>query len=65
MITDPDALEEFETELMKRTPVDYHKNLEILDAMYEEAVKLGVFPLKDPWEGLENCISLARALNSV
>ncbi len=65
MITDPDALEEFEIELARSTPVDYFKNLEIIEAMYQEAVALGVFPLKDPWDGIETCIKLARDLNSV
>lgn len=38
MITDPEALEKFETELIRNTPAKYFKNLEIVEAMYEEAV---------------------------
>ncbi len=65
MITDPEALEEFENELLRNTPVDYVKNLEIVEAMYEEAVALGIFPLADPMDGIETCIKLAKAINSV
>jgi hypothetical protein len=38
--------------------------LRIFEALYEEAKQLGVFPLKDPLEGIEVDIRLARALNA-
>ncbi len=44
---------------------EFEKKFAILDGLYREAVLLGVFPLKDPLEGLEVDIKLARALNSV
>ncbi|MBI4330196.1 MAG: hypothetical protein HY673_02805 [Chloroflexi bacterium] len=65
MITDPETLQQFEDELIRNTPVDYLKNLEIVEAMYEEAVALGVFPLADPMDGIDTDIKLARAINSV
>jgi hypothetical protein len=33
--------------------------------MYKEAVTLGVLPLKDPLEGIEIKIKIAKAINSV
>jgi hypothetical protein len=33
--------------------------------MYDEARRLGVFPLKDPLEGLEVIIKMAKAVNCV
>lgn len=65
MITDKEAFEKFENDLIRNTPVDYLKNLAILEAMYEEAVALGVFPRPDPMEGIETVIELARVINSV
>jgi len=32
--------------------------------MWQEAVQLGALPLKDPMEGIEADIALARVLNS-
>lgn len=50
---------------MLRMPVNYERNLRILEAMYQEAKSLGVFPLKDPLDGIEADLKLARVLNSV
>lgn len=54
----------FEKEQMKNSKPDFFKNLRIFEALYEEAKHLGVFPLKDPLEGIEVDIRLARALNA-
>ena len=45
--------------------VDFFQNLRLLEGMYEEARYLGAFPLRDPWEGLEIRIKLARRSPSV
>lgn len=63
MIKDPKRWEEWETEYLKRGTVDYLRNLELLEAMYQETKALGAFPRKDPLEGLETKIRLAKALN--
>ena len=65
MITNRRELEKFEKELIKNDKADLHKNLAILDALYEEAVALGVFPPKDPLEGLDVDLKIARVINSV
>lgn len=65
MITNKEAFEKFENDLIRNTPVDYLKNLAMMDAMYEEAVALGVFRRADPMEGIETVIALAKAINSV
>lgn len=36
-----------------------------MDAMFEEARALKIFPLKDPLEGLETDIRAAKAVNAV
>jgi hypothetical protein len=56
-------LDAFEREQVRATPPDYLRNLRIFEAMYQEAVSLGVLPPADPLEGIEVDIRLARALN--
>ena len=48
---------------MKRESPDYFRNLRIFEALYQEAERMGVFPLKDSLEGIEVDIRLAKALN--
>ncbi len=45
--------------------MDYYKNLEIYEAMWQEAVDLGIFPLKNMYDGLENDIRVAAILNGM
>ncbi len=63
MIRRTKLLRDFEEKLLRDTPVDYRANLRIVEAMYEEARLLGIFPLKDPLEGIEVDIRIARAVN--
>ena len=65
MIKDPDKIRKFENDLIRREKVDIQKNFQIFEAMYEEAVALGLLPLKDPLEGIEIKIKIAKAINSV
>jgi len=41
------------------------ERLRIFEAMWKEAMLLGVLPLKDPLEGIEVDIRIARILNDV
>ena len=63
MVKNPALLKAFEEELARQDKPDYHRNLKIYEAMYQEARSLGIFPLKDPLDGIEVDIRLARALN--
>ncbi len=65
MIKDAKLLAELDDELLKREKLDYAAALRILDAMWDEGCKLGVLPLKDPLEGIEVDIRIARILNHV
>ena len=58
-------LHKFERNLARKERPDPVKNLKLVEAMYEEARQLGVFPLEDPLEGLETDIRIARAVNLV
>ncbi|MGD2294412.1 MAG: hypothetical protein PVF22_01075 [Candidatus Aminicenantes bacterium] len=65
MIKNREILQNFEDKIIKDEKADFQKNMSIIEALYEEAVLLGVFPLKDPLSGIETDIKIAKALNSV
>ena len=65
MVKNPEKLQKFETELIRKQKVDITQNFRLLDSMYEEAVALGVLPLKDALDGLEVDIRIAKVVNSV
>jgi hypothetical protein len=54
----------FEKKLLRKERVDIKRNFQIMNALYKEAVTLGIFPLKDPLEGLEVDIKIAKVVNS-
>jgi hypothetical protein len=56
-------LREFEQSDIRSRPADYHRSLKIFEALYREAVALGVLPSADPLEGIEVDIHLAEVLN--
>ncbi|MEW5902592.1 MAG: hypothetical protein AB1715_14090 [Acidobacteriota bacterium] len=63
MIRDAEAFSKWEKEWVRREPPDFFKNVRIYEAMYEEACLLGVLPSKNPLEGIDEKIKLAKALN--
>lgn len=65
MITNRREVEEFEKELLREEKVDFTKNLSIVNALYNEAVALGVIPMKNPLDGLDVDIKIARVVNNV
>jgi hypothetical protein len=56
---------EFEKRLARGSRPDVALNFRLANAMYDEARRLGIFPLKDPLEGLDVDIRVARAVNFV
>lgn len=65
MITNPKKLRKFEQNLLKRDTTSIDQKFRLMDAMFKEARALRVFPLKDPLEGLETDIKVAKVVNSV
>ncbi len=63
MIRDIAMLNRWENDYRRREPVNFLENLRLYEALYAEACALGLFPLKDPLEGLPLKIQMARALN--
>lgn len=64
MVKDTRLLAEFEDEQLRKERLSYAQALKIFEAMWKEAVNLGILPSKDPLEGIEKDIELARILNS-
>jgi len=58
-------LQKFERDLIASEKADYRKNFRIMEEMYREALALGIFPLKNPLEGIEVKIKIAKVVNSV
>ena len=65
MVKNREKLQKFENELIRRKKADVLKNFRLVDAMYKEAVSLGIFPMKDALEGLEVDMKIAKVINSV
>ena len=57
--------QQFEMEFLRREKLDVVRNFQIEEALYQEAVSLGIIPLKNPLDGLEVDIKIARVINRV
>ena len=51
--------------LVRSQKPDIIRSYRLINAMYDEARRLGAFPLKDPLEGLDVDIRMAKAVNFV
>ncbi len=63
MIKDRVFWDAWETQMIRRQPANFRRNLALVEAMYEHARRLGAFPVADPLEGIETKIRLARVVN--
>ena len=63
MIRNPAMLNSFEHAMARQDRPDFHRNLRIVESLYLEARALGVFPLKDPLDGIDVDVQLAGVLN--
>ena len=55
----------FEMDFLKKEKVDLARNFHIMEALYKEAVTLGVIPLENPLDGIEVDLKIAQVVNSV
>ncbi len=65
MVKNSELIEKFEKSLIKTEKIDITRNFQIMDEMYNEAVELGIFPLKNPLDGIDNDIRIAKVVNHV
>jgi hypothetical protein len=57
--------QKFEIEFLKKEKADVLRNFQMVEALYDEAVTLGVIPLKNPLDGIEVDLRIAKVINSV
>jgi hypothetical protein len=65
MVKNNSRLKQFEDNYIRQNKSDILNNLQLLDSLYEEARALSAFPLREPLEGLEIDIKIAKVINSV
>lgn len=63
MIKNPNILGQFEREVIRKEKLSFGRALAIFEAMWKEGVSLGALPPKDPLEGIEVDIKIARIIN--
>lgn len=64
MIKNTKLLQKFEDDLQKKEVLSYNDALKIFESLWDEAKTLGILPSKDPMDGIEVKIKLAKILNS-
>lgn len=65
MIKKRKLLLEFEREFIQTEKTDYFKSLRLFEEMWNEGLFLKILPLKDPLEGIEVDLRIARIINHV
>jgi transcriptional regulator with XRE-family HTH domain len=57
--------QKFEMDLLREGKIDIVRNFQIVEALYKEAVTLGIIPLKNPLDGIEVDLKIAKVVNCV
>ena len=65
MVKDGKLLAEFEKAYTASEKPDYFEALKLFEGMWKEGLLLGVLPLKDPLEGIEVDLRIAKILNHI
>ncbi|WP_454061784.1 hypothetical protein [Candidatus Nitrospira salsa] len=63
MVKNVKLLEQFERDEIRNRKPDVYANLKVVEGLLQEAHYLGVFRAKDPLEGIEVDIRVAKAFN--
>jgi len=63
LIRNPRILNNLERKVIKEEKLSFSEALTIFEAMWQEGINLGALPPKDPLEGIEVDIRIARILN--
>jgi len=65
MIKHPETLQEFQDDFIRRDgKLSFNSAIKLFASLWNEALHLGVLPPKDPMEGIEVDIRIAKTLNS-
>jgi hypothetical protein len=65
LVKNGEAVRNLERAVLQTEKPDLSKNIRLVEALYREAVLLGVFPPQDRLSGIDIDIKIARAINSV
>ena len=65
MIKNVETVRNLEKAILQRELANYSRNIRLVEALYKEAVFLGVFPPQDKLSGLDIDIKIAKVINSV
>ena len=57
--------QEFELDFLRKEKADISRNFHIVEALYKEAVTLGIIPLKNALDGIEVDLRIAKVVNRV
>lgn len=63
MLKNASLIEKWYKEQLRGEAQDFAHILRLFEALYDEARELGVLPLRDPLEGLDVKILVAKAVN--
>jgi transcriptional regulator with XRE-family HTH domain len=55
----------FELDFLREEKVDIVRNFHIVESLYKEALTLGIIPLKNPLDGIEVDLRIAKVVNRV
>jgi transcriptional regulator with XRE-family HTH domain len=58
-------LQKFEMDFLREGKIDMARNFRIVEALFKEAVTLGVLPSKNPMDGIEVDLRIAKVVNRV
>jgi hypothetical protein len=65
MIKNSELLKKFENSLIRdEGKLPFQQSIKLFTSMWNEGVKLGVLPPKEPLEGIDVDIKIAKVLNS-
>lgn len=65
MIKNGDAVRRLEKAIIRKDKPNFQKNMRLVEALYKEAVSLGVFPPQDRLSGIDVDVRIARAIRRV
>ncbi|OGC41362.1 hypothetical protein A2Y85_02095 [candidate division WOR-3 bacterium RBG_13_43_14] len=65
MVKNAKLLRKLDKQRISKEKVDVQQNYRIINALYQEAVMFGVFPLKHKKLDVDHKIRIARILNNV
>jgi hypothetical protein len=65
MIKNSGKLRKLELEIIKKEKKTFRHNIQLVEAMHEEAIFLGVFPPKNALAGIDVDLKIAKVVNSV